>query len=110
MDITAASKWQPEAASKWQPEVARAYQSEGVERALLAQLQDGVGHMVVEGAQHPLPQALLGGNVQALHEHVQGFLVLPLTQQTHPLSSYFHCQKQRVWNNRVSAELSMWCS
>ena len=76
--------------------MAREYQSEGVEGALLAQLQDGVGHVVMEGAQHTLPQALLGGDVEALHEHVQGFLVLPLTQQTHPLSSYSHHQKQRV--------------
>ena len=61
------------------------YEGEGVQRALLAQLQDGVGHMVVEGAQDALPQALLCGNAQALHEHIQSLLILPLPQQTHPL-------------------------
>ena len=56
-----------------------------MEGTLLAQLQDGVCHMVMEGAQHPVSQALPLSNDQALHEDIHGFLVQPLPQQTHPL-------------------------
>ena len=52
---------------------------------LLAKLQYGVRNMVMEGAQHPVSQALPLSNDQALHEHVKCFLIQPFPQQTHPL-------------------------
>lgn len=60
-------------------------QVEVVDGTLLAELQDGVRYMVMEGAQHPVSQALPLSNDQALHEHIQGFLIQPFPQQTHPL-------------------------
>ena len=46
------------------------YQGEGVQGALLAELQDGVGNMIVEGTQHAVPQVLPAGDAQPLHEHI----------------------------------------
>lgn len=63
----------------------KADQIEVVECTLLSQLQNGMSHMVVEGAEYTVSQALPLSNDQPLHEHIQSFLIQPLPQQTHTL-------------------------
>lgn len=68
----------------------KADQTEVVDSTLLSQLQDGMSHMVMEGAEYPGSQALPLCNDQPLHEHIQGFLIQPLPQQTYTLQLQLH--------------------
>ena len=85
-------------------------QGKSMESALLTKLQDGVGHMVMEGAENALCQPLPLSNDEALHEHIQGFLVLPLSQQAHTLKACWTvetvaqaiCQAYGTWESSVN--------
>lgn len=60
----------------------------------------------MEGTQHPVSQALPLSNDQALHEHVQCFLIQPFSQQTHPLQALQYMQLEALYRTLQATQLS----